>query len=140
MAFQLDSVVPWGRNLQEYRLMFQLKDNDMKKKIAGFGDGPASFNCEAAKQGCSVTSFDPIYQFSRGDLQKRIEEVRTTVMQQMKENMDNYVWTSIKNLEELEKVRMCFSQTMKRGKRNIDTSVMSCRKDCRMGTMPLTLA
>ena len=110
MAFQLDSVVPWGRNLQEYRLMFQLKDNDMKKKIAGFGDGPASFNCEAAKQGCSVTSFDPIYQFSRGDLQKRIEEVRTTVMQQMKENMDNYVWTSIKNLEELEKVRMSAMQ------------------------------
>ncbi len=44
MAFQLNSVVPWGRNLAEYRLMFELSDEDMKKKIAGFGDGPASFN------------------------------------------------------------------------------------------------
>ena len=30
MAFLLDSVVPWGRNLDEYRCMFQLSDDDMK--------------------------------------------------------------------------------------------------------------
>ena len=45
MAFQLDSVVPWGRNLEEYKLMFGLDDSDISKKIAGFGDGPACFNC-----------------------------------------------------------------------------------------------
>lgn len=44
MAFKLNSVVPWGRNMEEYRQMFQLDDNDMSKKIASFGDGPASFN------------------------------------------------------------------------------------------------
>lgn len=27
-------------------------------------------------------------------------------MEQMRENMDNYVWTNIKSLEELENVRM----------------------------------
>lgn len=106
MAFKLNSVVPWGRNLSEYRLMFQLDDRDMEKKIASFGDGPASFNYEASKLGTSVTSFDPIYEFSRQELQQRIEEVRITVMEQMKENMDNYVWTNIKSLEELENVRM----------------------------------
>ena len=36
MAFQLNSVVPWGRNFAEYRLMFELSDKDMKKKIAGY--------------------------------------------------------------------------------------------------------
>ena len=106
MAFCLDSVVPWGRNLNEYRLMFQLTDDDMKKRIAGFGDGPASFNYEATKQGCSVTSFDPIYGFSKSDIQRRIDEVRISVMEQMKQNMDNYVWTQIRNLDELEDVRM----------------------------------
>lgn len=106
MAFKLKSVVPWGRNLEEYRLMFQLDDNDMLKKIAGFGDGPASFNKEATKQGYSVTSFDPIYQFSREELEKRIEEVRGIVIGQMKENKDNYVWSNIKSLEELENIRM----------------------------------
>ena len=38
MAFQLNNVVPWGRNFAEYRLMFNLSDDDLKKKIAGFGE------------------------------------------------------------------------------------------------------
>lgn len=28
MAFQLSNVVPWGRNMAEYRQMFQLNDDD----------------------------------------------------------------------------------------------------------------
>ncbi|MBO5164294.1 MAG: SAM-dependent methyltransferase [Ruminococcus sp.] len=106
MAFKLDNVVPWGRNIDEYRKMFMLSDNDMKKRIAGFGDGPASFNFQATAQGFSVTSFDPVYQFTREQIAERIEEVRTVVMNQMKHNMENYVWTDIKNLDELENRRM----------------------------------
>lgn len=106
MTFKLDSVVPWGRNMNEYRMMFQLSDNDMSKKIAGFGDGPASFNFEATQKRYSVTSFDPIYQFTKEELQKKIEEVRITVMQQTRENKGNYVWTNIKSLDGLENVRM----------------------------------
>ena len=94
MAFKLSSVVPWGRNFYEYKLMFALDDNDLKKKIAGFGDGPASFNYEASKLGYDIISFDPIYQFSAAELRKRIEEVRSIVMQH------------IKSLDELENVRM----------------------------------
>lgn len=105
MAFLLNSVVPWGRNMAEYRSMFRL-DDDMSKKIASFGDGPASFNYEASQQGYSVTSFDPIYQFSGESLRKRIEEARIIVMEQMQANIDNYVWTNIKSLEELEDTRM----------------------------------
>lgn len=33
MAFKLDSVVPWGRNLKEYRMMFLLEDSDMRKNL-----------------------------------------------------------------------------------------------------------
>ena len=106
MAFKLDSVVPWGRNMEEYRLMFQLSDKDMSKRIAGFGDGPACFNYEMTERCGNVISFDLIYQFSRADIEKRIEEVRVTVMKQMRENMHNYVWKNIKNLDELENIRM----------------------------------
>lgn len=81
MTFKLYSVVPWGRNLEEYKLMFGLDDSDMSKKIAGFGDGTACFNCEMTNVGSHVVSFDPIYQFSKEEIEKRIEEVRITVMQ-----------------------------------------------------------
>lgn len=110
MAFQLNSIVPWGRNLNEYQLMFQLDDHDMSQKIASFGDGPASFNCEASQLSYSVTSFDPIYQFPKDALQRRIAEVRTTVMQQMAENRDNYVWTHMQSLDVLEQTRMSAMQ------------------------------
>lgn len=106
MAFKLQSVVPWGRNLDEYISMFNLSDEDKKLKIAGFGDGPASFNCEANLSGYQVTSFDPIYQFSKAQLEQRILEVRDIVMKQMAENQDNYVWNKIKNLDALENIRM----------------------------------
>jgi len=106
MAFTLNSVVPWGRNLDEYKAMFLLNENDLEKKIAGFGDGPASFNYEAHCLGCDITSYDPIYQFSKMELEQRIDEVREIVMGQMKENKDNYVWSRIKDLNELEQIRM----------------------------------
>ncbi len=106
MAFQLSSVVPWGRNIDEYREMFLLSDTDMKKLIAGFGDGPASFNYQATIAGSKVTSFDPIYQFSKEQLEKRIDEVKSIVMKQMSENTENYIWNKISSLEELEMVRM----------------------------------
>lgn len=106
MSFKLNDVVPWGRNFGEYVDMFNLTESDLSKKIAGFGDGPASFNCEATAKGYDVVSFDPVYQFSREELSRRIEEVRIIVMQQMKENMDNYVWENIRNLNELENLRM----------------------------------
>lgn len=104
--FKLNSVVPWGRNFEEYRLMFRLTDDDLKKRIAGFGDGPACFNRELTERGGSVISFDPIYQFTKDDIEKRIEEVRVEVMEQMRQNRDNYIWTKIKKPEELENLRM----------------------------------
>lgn len=106
MAFKLSSVVPWGRNFEEYKLMFRLSEVDLKNKIAGFGDGPARFNRELTEKGGTVISFDPIYRFSKEDIEKRIDEVRVEVMQQMRENADNYVWTHIKSLDDLENVRM----------------------------------
>lgn len=106
MAFQLDGVVPWGRSFEEYCQMFRLSHSDLSGKIAGFGDGPSGFNCTASKKGYSVTSFDPIYQFTREQLLSRIEEVRRTVIKQTEENASNYVWTKIRNINELERLRM----------------------------------
>lgn len=107
MAFLLKDVVPWGRNLNEYRKMFNLTDEGLSnKKIIGFGDGPASFNSEARELGYDVTSLDRIYQFTRIELDKRIRETRDIIIEQMKNNADNYVWRDIKDLDELERIRM----------------------------------
>ncbi len=106
MAFELKNVVPWGRTLDEYKRMFKLAENDLNKQIISFGDGPASFNFEMKESNATVTSMDPIYQFSKKDIEGRIEETKETVMNQMRVNQDNFIWSSIKNVEELEIIRM----------------------------------
>lgn len=105
-SFELKSVVPWGRSLEEYRMFFQLTDEDLQKNILSIGDGPASFNSEMYQKGNRVLSLDPIYSFTKAQLQERIEETRTEVMIQVRKNAGNFVWTTIKNPDELEHIRI----------------------------------
>ncbi|QHT68955.1 SAM-dependent methyltransferase [Rhodocytophaga rosea] len=106
MAFELKTVVPWGRNLEEYRLMFNLTAEDLGKKIISMGDGPASFNVEMHRLGRQVISLDPIYAFPRIELAERIQQTKQEVLTQTWRNQDNFVWKHIKDMEDLEKIRM----------------------------------
>jgi len=103
---KLEGVVPWGRSLQEYRLMFSLTENDLRKNVLGCGDGPASFNSELTAAGGKIISVDPVYQFSAEQVSSRIDEVYHQIMSQMSENAENYVWDHIKDVEHLGMVRM----------------------------------
>ena len=106
MAFELKIVVPWGRSLDEYSQMFNLTASYMNVKIISFGDGPASFNSEMTKIDKNIISLDPIYQFTKSELKQRIDETRKTVIEQIKSNQENFVWKKIKNVQELEQIRM----------------------------------
>ncbi|MDJ1485937.1 SAM-dependent methyltransferase [Cytophagaceae bacterium YF14B1] len=106
MAFELENTVPWGRNLGEYKAMFNLTGSDLDKRIISFGDGPASFNCEMSQLNKSVVSIDPIYRFSTAELKGRIEQTKDTVMEQTRKNSENFVWTRIKSADELETIRL----------------------------------
>jgi len=106
MGFTLDKVVPWGRNLDEYRAMFGLSDGDLARRILGCGDGPASFNAELTRRGGNVVSFDPVYAFGAGQIRERVSETYQTVMEQLRQNAGDYVWTSIASVEELGRIRM----------------------------------
>jgi len=104
--YKLNSIVPWGRNLEEYRTMFSLSNKDLQKKILGCGDGPSSFNAELTILGGDITSIDPIYEFTKVQLSKRIDEVAIEVMAMVDKNSAHFVWKSIKNPNELKQVRM----------------------------------
>jgi len=106
MAFTLDRVVPWGRSFDEYILMFSLSERDLKKRILGCGDGPASFNSVLTKQGGKVISVDPIYKFSVSEIRQRINETFDEIIKQTKKNMYEFVWKHIGSVEELGRVRM----------------------------------
>ncbi len=106
MNIQYKSVVPWGRSYDEYIHMFNLTESDLKKNILGCGDGPASFNFELTQKGGNVISIDPIYQMSKNEIKKRIDETYQDVINQTKLNLEKFNWTNIKSIEELAKIRL----------------------------------
>ena len=92
MSVTLDRVIPWGRSLEEYTQMFNLSDEELDLRILGVGDGPASFNSEMNALGHTVRSIDPIYSFSKAQIERRVEENYDNLMSQVEENADNFVW------------------------------------------------
>jgi SAM-dependent methyltransferase len=103
---KLEEVVPWGRTLAEYQLMFDLSETDLNSKILGCGDGPASFNAEMTKLGHSVVSIDPIYQFSAVQIEQRVRAIYETVISQLKQNPSRYIWQNFRDADELGAVRI----------------------------------
>ena len=106
MAFTLEQVVPWGRLFDEYRRLFALTDDDLRLKILGCGDGPASFNAAATRQGFSVVSCDPLYRFTAAQIRHRVEATYDEVMNQTRRNQHEFVWHTIGSVEELGRMRM----------------------------------
>jgi hypothetical protein len=106
MPFTLDNVVPWGRSMEEYVAMFELSERELNSRILGCADGPASFNAEMNAQGRRVVSVDPLYQFTGDEIRSRIDATYPTMIEQLYENLDDYVWTRIPSPEALGELRM----------------------------------
>jgi hypothetical protein len=121
MAFSLDEIVPWGRSFDEYVGMFGLTEADLSGPVLGCGDGPASFNAEATRRGHRVISCDPIYQFSVAQIEQRVHETYDTIMEELRPNVDSYIWDTFGSPEGLGKARMTsmrrFLADYERGKR-----------------------
>lgn len=106
MAFTLENVVPWGRSLDEYVSMFDLSETDLESTILGCGDGPASFNMEMHQKGRRVISADPVYRFTEEEIRSRIDATYRLIMEQIGNNMENFIWEQAKSPEHLGKNRM----------------------------------
>lgn len=121
MSFKYESVVPWGRSYDEYRRMFSLTDQELKKRILGCGDGPAAFNAVCNETGGEVVSIDPIYSMTEEQLRQRINETYDTVIAQTRENTEKFVWKTIRSVDQLGEIRMAamnrFLSSYESGKR-----------------------
>lgn len=109
MSVSLDEIVPFGRSLSEYRLMFNLTEADCAQKILDCGAGPASFNAELSAQGksvgSSVISVDPIYAFSGAQIQQRFEACVDDIIAQVAATPANWVWNFHRDPQDLKQHR-----------------------------------
>ncbi len=99
----LNNIVPWGRNKKEYIKMFNLSGLELNSKILGCGDGPSSFNSECFG---NVTSIDPIYSYTKKEIQNRIEETCEIICDALKKDSDKFNWVEFKDLGTLKTTRL----------------------------------
>jgi hypothetical protein len=111
MAMKLETIVPFGRSLDEYIKMFNLTDADLKQRLLGVGDGPASFNAEATQLGYTVTSIDPVYQCSGAEILSRFNAVVDDIIEQVRASPNDWVWTHHQSPDHLRKNRVHAIQT-----------------------------
>jgi hypothetical protein len=110
MSFTLADVVPWGRSFDEYVAMFGLAERDFEGTILGCGDGPAAFNAVATERGHRVVSIDPLYDFAKGDIERRIEQTAEEIAAQTRRNAAEFVWTQFRSVDELIAARLAAMQ------------------------------
>jgi hypothetical protein len=106
MPVKLESVVPWGRSLEEYSRIFALSEDDLQKSILDCAGGPSSFNAEMKSRGGRVVSVDPIYELSAEQIESRVEAVRQTMIDQVRQQPEQFVWNFIRSPEHLEELRL----------------------------------
>lgn len=106
MAFRYDRVVPWGRSFEEYIAMFDLSERDLRGRILGCGDGPASFNAELRRRGGRVISVDPLYVHGARTIARMVEAAFDDVIAQTRREQHRFVWREIRSVEELGQRRM----------------------------------
>src|SRR5947207_5067519 len=106
MPVKLDNIVPWGRSFDEYVRMFALTDRDLERSIIDCAAGPSSFNAQMHQRGHRVVSVDPIYEFSAEQIRNRVKEVRDTMIDQVREQRERFVWDFIRSPEHLEEMRL----------------------------------
>jgi hypothetical protein len=103
---KLDNVVCFGRGYDDYVRMFDLSEADLGRGILACADGPAGFNAGMRARGRRAVSVDPIYRFSADEIRERIRVTFDTVIEQARAHREQYVWDSVRSVEELARLRM----------------------------------
>jgi hypothetical protein len=102
----INSAYPWGRSFDEYRRMFRLTDEDLRGRLLGCADGPASFNAEMHRLGRRVVSCDPLYRYGAEEIRARINAVCPELVETAGRERHRFVWDVIRSPRELGRVRM----------------------------------
>ncbi|ARN83185.1 class I SAM-dependent methyltransferase [Methylocystis bryophila] len=102
---KLSSIIPWGRNFDEYRTMFALSSADLQGRVLGCGDGPASFNAEAAASGFRIISIDPLYVHTAAEIEAQVQATFDAVTSQLRAQKDQYLWERFTDPDSLGEAR-----------------------------------
>jgi len=73
--------------------MFALGGGELRSRLLGCADGPASFNAEATGRGLRVVSCDPLYRYGANAIRARIAAIFDEMVAQTRQNESEFVWS-----------------------------------------------
>lgn len=91
--FNLNGIVPWGRQFDEYEAFFELEQLRTGTRILDVGGGPSSFACEAVRKGFFVTALDPLYAFDAVAIKNRFENTVKAMRAGLRAASYRFNWT-----------------------------------------------
>ena len=103
VKLDLERVVFIGRTYEEYMLMFNLSQEELRnKKILDCPAGACSFTAIANKKGADVTATDIVYYHPFEQLaEKGFDDIEHVILN-MEKAQSNYVWDYFNDIEAYE--------------------------------------
>ena len=90
--------------------MFALTSDDLAGSILDCASGPASFNAELTAEGHEVTSCDPLYRHTAGEIRSRVEASYDTMVANVRSASDEFVWQTFSSPEHLGEARLAATE------------------------------
>jgi hypothetical protein len=113
----------WVYNLADYRQMFDLSDEDLKKRILNVPGGISSVNAQLHEMGHSIVSGDPHYHLDHKAMSALAEEVLAANEKNLRENLERLKNSSESALIELmqnwRKNKDCFLEDYSEGRKEL---------------------
>ena len=91
--------------------MFALTPEHLSGSLLDCAAGPASFNAELAVGGHEVTSCDPLYRSTAGEILFRVEAAYDTMVANVRTASHEFVWREFSSSEDLGEARMAALET-----------------------------
>lgn len=101
MKTEPNKVPGWIYSYSDYRQMFDLREQDLNKKILDFPGGISSFNAECYQSGIHITSGDASYQYTPAEMKtyaKKRFDLNETYLQEHLQNLRSQDEVFIQNI------------------------------------------
>ncbi|CAM2948242.1 hypothetical protein [Legionella worsleiensis] len=95
------NLVLWGHDVNEYKEMFDLSEEEIHTKILEFGCGPSAVNTQLNKKNIEVVSCDPLFVLDKDTLYSKSVLIFSQMAEEIKAVQDHFDFSQSGGFEHL---------------------------------------
>jgi hypothetical protein len=94
-------LVLWGHNVDEYREMFDLSQEDMDSRILEYGCGPSALSAQQAQKAHEAVSCDPLYVLDKDTLYSKAVMIFAQMADEIRKEQHQFDFSQYGDLDKL---------------------------------------